>query len=61
MNTSDGEPERTRAARGTRRIPRQSVFYERLIPVAMVLLGILMLVILLFALVALFGLIPFRW
>lgn len=52
--------EMRRITRGVRRIPQHSIFYERIVPLAMILLGLLMAVIVLFAMGVLIGVIPYK-
>lgn len=52
------ENDKSRAPRGVRRIPQQSLLYEKIVPLALVVMAIVMLGIILAALGILFGLIP---
>lgn len=52
--------ESSRPARHARRIPSESVFYQRLIPLLLVLLGVAMLGVIGFAVGILLGVIPYR-
>lgn len=46
--------------RHTRRAPKQSVFYDRLVPIIFVALGILMLALIVIAAGVLFGFVQYR-
>jgi hypothetical protein len=57
---NDVEKERPRRApRPSSRMPEDSLFYERLIPILLVLLAIIMVILILFAIGILLGIVPF--
>jgi len=51
------ENDKAKTTRGVRRIPTQSVLYERIVPIALLIMGVLMVGIIVIALGILFGLI----
>jgi hypothetical protein len=51
------EKDKPKPARGVRRIPQQSVLYDRLVPLALIGMGVLMIVIVVIAFGILVGLI----
>ncbi len=56
MNT----PRRPKRGLKSPRMPEQSVFYERIVPLVLALLGVVMVGLIVFALGVLSGLIPWR-
>lgn len=53
------ESDKPKPSRGVRRIPQQSVLYERIVPVALIGMGVLLVVVILLAAGILLGII--RW
>jgi hypothetical protein len=49
-----------RAPRSSSRMPEDSLFYERLVPILLVLLGIIMVILILLAIGILLGIVPFN-
>jgi hypothetical protein len=45
---------------GVRRIPQQSLLYARVIPLTLILIGVVTLVIVVFAMGLVFGVVPFK-
>lgn len=50
----------SRAPRSVSRIPSDSLFYDRIVPILLVVLGIIMFILILFALGVLLGIVPFK-
>lgn len=58
---NDSNRKQTRqVVRGKSRMPENSVFYEKLVPVLLILMALIMVVLILFAVGVLIGVVPFR-
>lgn len=60
MQTDKQKAPSPRPGRGVRRIPQQSLLYSRVVPLAMLVLGVLLVLILILAAGLVLGLVPYK-